>query len=321
MALITTILPTFRRPQLLKRAIESVLNQTLQDFNLYIFDNASGDETSEIVSKYRDPRIHYFCRPTNIGLFENFARGLDHVQTPYFSFLSDDDYLLPCFYETALEGFKHQPDAGFSAGCTVHVNAKDEPLPQQFKSPYLEGFFPAGIGIKALITTQRFPTWTGILFKTEVCKKIGGIDTRLGLAIDLEFTIRYASNAPFVICRKPVAAYTIWKQAASSTLAGSHITQFDLVIENVHQHFMGTPEEHQDILQHLSLMKLSGLKSIWFESILTNQVANAVKAKELYLQNGGSVDGWKLKILSLSEKSPLLRALLQLYFRLRYRKK
>lgn len=53
MALITTILPTYRRPQLLKRAIESVLKQTMQDFNLYIFDNASQDETPEIVSKYQ----------------------------------------------------------------------------------------------------------------------------------------------------------------------------------------------------------------------------------------------------------------------------
>jgi glycosyltransferase involved in cell wall biosynthesis len=49
--LITTIIPTYRRPKLLRRAIKSVLNQTYLHFQVCVYDNASGDETAEVVSE------------------------------------------------------------------------------------------------------------------------------------------------------------------------------------------------------------------------------------------------------------------------------
>lgn len=48
--MITTIIPTYRRPRLLRRAIRSVLNQTYPHFQVCVYDNASGDETATIVA-------------------------------------------------------------------------------------------------------------------------------------------------------------------------------------------------------------------------------------------------------------------------------
>jgi hypothetical protein len=98
-ALITTVLPTFRRPQLLARAIRSVLDQTVTDFEVHVYDNASGDETSQIVLDIvdRDRRVKYYRHPTNIGAIENFKFGVARVAAPYFNVLSDDDFLLPGF--------------------------------------------------------------------------------------------------------------------------------------------------------------------------------------------------------------------------------
>jgi glycosyltransferase involved in cell wall biosynthesis len=66
--LITTIIPTCRRPHLLRRAIKSVLNQTYPHFQVCVYDNASGDETAEVVSEFakKDPRIKYHCHSENI---------------------------------------------------------------------------------------------------------------------------------------------------------------------------------------------------------------------------------------------------------------
>jgi glycosyltransferase involved in cell wall biosynthesis len=71
---ITTIIPTFRRPQLLRRAIRSVLAQNYDRFRVCIYDNASGDETAAVVGQFarEDPRVHYYCHSSNIGAWDNF---------------------------------------------------------------------------------------------------------------------------------------------------------------------------------------------------------------------------------------------------------
>jgi glycosyltransferase involved in cell wall biosynthesis len=94
---ITVIVPTFRRPALLERAVRSVLAQTHPDLVVAIYDNASGDGTREVCERLakEDPRVRYHEHRENIGAGANFQYGLERVATPYFAFLSDDDALLP----------------------------------------------------------------------------------------------------------------------------------------------------------------------------------------------------------------------------------
>jgi glycosyltransferase involved in cell wall biosynthesis len=109
--LVTTVIPTYRRPVLLRRAIESALNQTRPDGMVAVFDDASGDETEAVVGEVanRDPRVTYHRHATNLGLAGNFRFALDHVETPYFSILSNDDMLLPHMYEAALGALESHP--------------------------------------------------------------------------------------------------------------------------------------------------------------------------------------------------------------------
>jgi len=68
--MITTIIPTYlRRPVMLKRAIESVLNQTYEDFQVCVYDNCSGDETAHVPAQLMqgEDRIKYHCHTENIG--------------------------------------------------------------------------------------------------------------------------------------------------------------------------------------------------------------------------------------------------------------
>ena len=61
----TILIPTYNRARWLPGAIESVLAQTERDFTLVISDNASTDETPEVVARYDDPRITYVRRRTS----------------------------------------------------------------------------------------------------------------------------------------------------------------------------------------------------------------------------------------------------------------
>src|SRR5579875_1770387 len=70
-AVVTTVIPTFRRPHLLKRAIASALNQTYEAVAVEVFDNASGDETAAVVAEAasKDPRVRYSATPAISGRF------------------------------------------------------------------------------------------------------------------------------------------------------------------------------------------------------------------------------------------------------------
>src|ERR1039457_3092631 len=96
---VTAVIPTYRRPHLLKRAIQSVLAQTHLDLRVRVYDNASGDETADVVRRFADTdaRVSYFAHAANIGATRNFEYGIRDVATPFFSCLSDDDVLFPEF--------------------------------------------------------------------------------------------------------------------------------------------------------------------------------------------------------------------------------
>ncbi len=100
---ITTVIPTYRRPKLLPRAIMSVLRQTFPHFEVHVYDNASGDETRQVVERLAatDPRVKYHCHERNIGLVPNFAYGMERVATRFFNLLSDDDLVFPRFFDSA----------------------------------------------------------------------------------------------------------------------------------------------------------------------------------------------------------------------------
>src|SRR5689334_22814362 len=108
-----------------------------------VYDNASGDETAAVVAELaaQDPRVRYHCHPENIGSSANFIYGMERVETPYFSFLSDDDVLLPEFYMNALAALKHYPEAIFFAGTVIIMTHSGRVIATDIESWPRDGLF------------------------------------------------------------------------------------------------------------------------------------------------------------------------------------
>lgn len=204
--LITTIIPTYRRPKMLGRAIRSVLRQTYPHFQVCVYDNASGDGTASIVTEIAktDTRVKYHCHTENIGAIKNFIYGMEHVETPFFSFLSDDDILLPEFYQTAMEGFENFPDAIFSAGATIYMTNKGKINSVPLSAWQRDGYYIPPDGLFEMLEKEH-PAWTAILFRKKVIEKVGVLDQDIGAPSDLDFELRIATRFPFVVSQKPCA--------------------------------------------------------------------------------------------------------------------
>lgn len=97
MTKISVCIPTFNRVNLLPYAIESVINQTYQDFELIVCDDGSRDNTPELMSHYTDSRIKYIRHQENIGKSNNMRSGFDAARGEYFIKFDDDDRLTPDF--------------------------------------------------------------------------------------------------------------------------------------------------------------------------------------------------------------------------------
>lgn len=220
--LITTIIPTYCRPKLLRRAIKSVLNQTYPHFQVCVYDNASGDETADVVAEFakKDSRVKYYCHPENIGAIKNFNYGMKHIETPFFSFLSDDDILLPEFYQTALLCFQKYPEVMFSSSATAYMDYSGHFL-SSFSFALREGLYKPPQGMIEMIKHRYDGIWTGMLFRKEVIEKIGFVDEEVGNYSDPDFVLRVTAHFPFAISSKKCGILFV------NRLLGNEMRRFD----------------------------------------------------------------------------------------------
>ncbi|MBP7865030.1 MAG: glycosyltransferase family 2 protein [Acidobacteria bacterium] len=207
---ITCVVPTYRRPRMLARAIRSVLNQSVEDLRVLVSDNASGDGTAEVVRSLceSDFRVSYRCQPANVGMHANFRDAMSRVDTPFYSLLSDDDVLLPDFYRTALDAFETYPGAvlvALEVPCvTQDGRVHDEPLSAWDRS----GLFAPPEGAHRVAGISH-PTVTGILFRSEFLGTSCALMKPEIHAADYEIILEAALNHPIVTVKRPGALF-VW---------------------------------------------------------------------------------------------------------------
>lgn len=93
---VSIILPAYNtREDFLRDAIDSVVAQTYQHWELLVIDDSTTDPVEKIVKSYNDDRIKYFRNPCNLGMAETRNRGLELATGEFIAFLDHDDIWLP----------------------------------------------------------------------------------------------------------------------------------------------------------------------------------------------------------------------------------
>lgn len=118
-------LPTYNRPDLLRKAIASLQAQTHRNLDIFISDNASPDPRSmATIEEFAagDARIRYVRRPQNDGPGENFRAVLNAADAPLFMWASDDDIWDKHFVERCLDLLEARPEAQMAFGGVDNIN-------------------------------------------------------------------------------------------------------------------------------------------------------------------------------------------------------
>ena len=108
---ITIGLPVLNGQEYLQEAVESILCQTFEDFELIISDNASTDGTREICEEFakHDRRVTYKSNDENLGARLNYNKVFSLARSEYFKWAAHDDKLDPCFIERCLQAMQFDP--------------------------------------------------------------------------------------------------------------------------------------------------------------------------------------------------------------------
>lgn len=109
MPTVSVVIPTYDRADVLPRAIESVLSQSVSDLELLVVDDGSTDGTPDVVDEFDDQRLEYLRLEEHVGANAARNAGIRRSSGEFVSFLDSDDEFLPRHLEAVLDRFDSLP--------------------------------------------------------------------------------------------------------------------------------------------------------------------------------------------------------------------
>jgi glycosyltransferase involved in cell wall biosynthesis len=109
---VSVVMPTYNKAQWLQQSIDSVIAQTLTDWELIIVDDGSTDETADILARYDDPRITIVTLPKNVGRARARNLALEIARGRYIAICDSDDVSAPTRFEEHAAFLDANPQIG-----------------------------------------------------------------------------------------------------------------------------------------------------------------------------------------------------------------
>ena len=210
MALVSVIIPTCNRSSMLKRALDSVLKQTYSNIEIIVVDDASTDDTSEVIKKYTNESLRYVRVDRSRG--GNFARNLGVSKThgEYIAFLDDDDEWMPDKLSKQLEVFNSGKSLGLVyTGVEVIHTGYDNIYHNQ---PKLRGDLS-----KSILTYNYIGSTSSVMIKREIFDNAGGFDIELPQLQDYDLWIRICQISNIGYVSESLIKYYVHNNVAQIT--------------------------------------------------------------------------------------------------------
>ncbi len=244
---VSVIIPTYNRADLIGRAIQSVLNQTYQDFEIIIIDDASTDNTEEVVNSFGDERLRYIRHKENSG--ESAAprnTGIKAAKGEYIALLDSDDEWLPEKLEKQINKFHSvAPDVGVVyCGYASVLDKTGETLAEHMPNERGDVFESAVDG------SIRLGGDTPLIRK-ECFQKVGMFDLEVLGSDDWDLHIRLAKEYKFDFVPEILVKYYVHSTQTSGRLEGE-IQNLDIITRKYQNYLSKTRLSNR--LQHLGAL-------------------------------------------------------------------
>jgi glycosyltransferase involved in cell wall biosynthesis len=235
--LISVCIPTYRGAAHLPAAIDSVLEQTLSDFELVIIDDNSPDQTAEIVSAYSDSRIRYLRNSVNLGPEGNWNRCLAEARGTYFKLLPQDDLLYPQSLARQAAVLDADTDSHIALvfGARDIVDCAGRIITRRGYPHGRNGALAAHELIRRCVRhgTNLIGEPGGVLFRKATADSVGYFDGSIPYVIDLDYWVRLLSYGEGYYLSDPVSAFRVASSSWSVAIGNSQSTEYSRFIAKV----------------------------------------------------------------------------------------
>jgi glycosyltransferase involved in cell wall biosynthesis len=194
---VSVIIPTHNRAEFLRSAITSVLNQTFQDFEIIIVDDASKDHTQEVIAHFNDARIKVIYNQVSKEAAGARNTGLMNANCEYIAFLDDDDEWLPEKLKMQTSLLDNSP-LEVGGVCTGHFEVEKVRGRVSICNPEINDF-----------SKDNFITTSSVLLRRECFEKCGLFDESMPTNSDYDMWIRISKSFSFKIIKKALVNYYI----------------------------------------------------------------------------------------------------------------
>ena len=200
---VSVILPTYNRLRFLPAAVDSVLGQTLQDWELIIADDGSDSETLaylqtlERVARIRLMRLTHSGNP---GAVRNAA--LSVARGKYVAFLDSDDLWMPTKLDFQVRALRDSTDCRWSYTDHIRVDAAGNSINWQ-RNP--SRTLPQGDIVEALLRLRAGTPTPTVMAERALVEEAGGFDEQQGLHEDYDLWLRLALLSKVLVIAEPLS--------------------------------------------------------------------------------------------------------------------
>ena len=196
---VSVIIPTYNRARVLKRSIQSVLDQTYQDFEIIVVDDGSNDNTKDVVNSFNNDKIRYIRHEENRGPGAARNTGIELAESDYIAFQDSDDEWLQWKLEKQMQCFEaSSPQVGVVYTGLWRVRGNKKFYIPSHRIAKKEG------DIYNIICKGNFVDLPGTVVKKECFRKAGMFDEGLPQFEDWELWIRISRYYQFKYLNEPL---------------------------------------------------------------------------------------------------------------------
>lgn len=214
MVKVSVCIPTYNAARYLPEAIESVLQQDFDDYELVICDDVSTDQTPEICRGYHDPRVRYIRYEESGRQAGNFNRCLQEARGEYVTLLHADDWLLPGFLRDRVKRLDDDPGLGFVFGAVQIADAESNITSMNGRWADDHDFRPMELLDHLLFGCIVSPP--SMMVRKAIATKAGPFRTDLTWGHDWEWAIRLAEAGGAYYASTPGSVYRVHDESGTA---------------------------------------------------------------------------------------------------------
>lgn len=187
--LVSVVIPTYNRGHCIAACIDSVLAQTLGDFEIIVVDDCSSDDTAARVDAFSDPRVSYLQQPSNRGGAVARNAGIRAARGEFVAFLDSDDLWLPEKLEKQIDGMR-AAGSDFGLSYTWLRCVDDDGQETMRIHPDIDGDC-----FERMLVSNFIGSFSNLVVRRELLVEEGGLDENFRSCQDWDLLIRLCRRA------------------------------------------------------------------------------------------------------------------------------